>query len=1352
MNTGSHAWLARAKVAARLILVLLPCILGGCYVGAVGIVAGILALTDNGGGGGPAAPVRVRDMIVQAPSTPDEIHVELTLAGGRGGRLSARIEFRVLSWTSIDKQADGISHPATPLGQDSALDGIDPGKPVGFVWDARRDLEDESAEVLLVVTPAEAGADGESASRTLRAGNTPVTVQNVRLASQRERVEVIFDILDKEGDRASLVDVLGVGGGGEFGIPPAILDRRDFATSRTGERSSFGFKVTELDQVELSKPGFVGDITIRFFSSDYPCEAPTGAEGTFPFDNNDPPRLAVFPIPPEQWTSGIIPIHYTLEDEERNPATVAVTVDLGDGLGPRRASEFPSRLSDGTEDIQVTEEPRLFTFLWDALSQARGNENVTIAVLASDLEDGPQNVQTISLGFPALSRAGEIPAGRNPRAVIADDFDRDGFQDLLAANETSSTVTHMKGGEAGLAWSSEIRTGTGPAALAKGDFDGDGNLDAVTANSVGSSLTFLRGLGSQGFERVEPDIPAAQNPGPAMGSDLTRDGIDDLVVLHDLLLSRGKLSFSSGTGGGLSSPRTIDVGRNPAAFVLGDFKTDGFVDVVVANKGSDDLSFIEGTVDGPAPAAAVVPGAGDGPVALASGFFEGPQGPLGLVVAGENSGTLQYYRASPAGLVREERTIRLAEGLSAILAADFTGDLFFDVAVLDAESGEIQYLEGGPGGLSSDGSTFPAGTHPRALAAADFDGDGFHDLAVVNEGSANVTYFQGVTGGLQRKLELPAGDGPTAGTSGDFNGDGLADLAVANGLSGNVTYFEARAGGLAHVREMQVGSGPVAITSGDHDGDGFLDLAVANAGSDNVTYLRGGLAGPRRWGEIPTDGNPLFLASGHFNGDRYLDLAVANRSATVSYLSGGERGLTLEEIDIPIATLNSGAREPEAITSGRYRFREADPGFSDVAVGVPLYVSYLTGGGEGLNPPSNEIRITEGVLEFPSALETADFDGDGYMDVAISSKSHHRISLLRGGPRGLEVAPERISVGKFPIALRATDFDGDGLADLVAAGRDSSEVHFLKGSPGGLMGDPSPDPTGDRPVALEAADFDGDGLTDAAAANEASGSVTWLRGTASGLERARDIPAGPLPRALAARDFDGDGFPDLLVASSTRGLHSLRGGPRGPRPGGTLPTGEGPTAIASGDFDRDGFADLAVVNNLSSSVSYYRQNVLVPHPSAWADPGKPEDWPVTLLDPRSPPRYRLELPRGSLRAPAQICLVPAEVFRLPPSPGARFAVVTEAVTVLRESLELDAQAWLTLRLRGGDAALLEEVLQVADTEPRKLQVFRDDPAMGAAERVEAQGFEIVDFASGKGVAFPIRRFGTYVVGLERSRL
>jgi hypothetical protein len=191
---------------------------------------------------------------------------------------------------------------------------------------------------------------------------------------------------------------------------------------------------------------------------------------------------------------------------------------------------------------------------------------------------------------------------------------------------------------------------------------------------------------------------------------------------------------------------------------------------------------------------------------------------------------------------------------------------------------------------------------------------------------------------------------------------------------------------------------------------------------------------------------------------------------------------------------------------------------------------------------------------------SADFDGDGFSDLAIGAPTDSvqgqsaagAVNVLYGGPDGLRARRDQqftqASDGvtdvpeagdRFGATLAAGDFDGDGYADLAVgvpgeglpAGVGTGErlhigmVQILHGSPAGLEADGDAGWTQDRPgvkgmaeaedgfaSALAAGDFDGDRRDDLAVGTpldsvdgrRAAGAVNVLYGSSRGLRAVGD--------------------------------------------------------------------------------------------------------------------------------------------------------------------------------------------------------------------------------------------------------
>jgi hypothetical protein len=164
-----------------------------------------------------------------------------------------------------------------------------------------------------------------------------------------------------------------------------------------------------------------------------------------------------------------------------------------------------------------------------------------------------------------------------------------------------------------------------------------------------------------------------------------------------------------------------------------------------------------------------------------------------------------------------------------------------------------------------------------------------------------------------------------------------------------------------------------------------------------------------------------------------------------------------------------------------------------------------------------------------------------------------------------------------------------------------------------------------------------------------------------------------------------------------------------------------------------------------------------PHANRLYDPLAAADFPRPLLEPRNPPGYALELPPAPFAQPTQVCILRRVLIPLPQAKAAgrdrALRAVTPCVGVFREDTMILGTAVLTLRLFDHDPALVDAVCNAFRDAPERLRVFRRNTVTDAAEpvRLATDALQVLDFARGKGVAFPITRFGTYVVALEQDR-
>jgi hypothetical protein len=290
--------------------------------------------------------------------------------------------------------------------------------------------------------------------------------------------------------------------------------------------------------------------------------------------------------------------------------------------------------------------------------------------------------------------------------------------------------------------------------------------------------------------------------------------------------------------------------------------------------------------------------------------------------------------------------------------------------------------------------------------------------------------------------------------------------------------------------------------------------------------------------------------------------AAANFSETLSLVRSGRR-ILLRAQDSKPATFFVGDRVPislalfsSSLTSAQFLPNVSKSSFPRT--------DYATGNG-------------------PSALVSADFNGDGHADLAVANKTDNTVSILLGKGDGTFGAKKDFATGKSPVALAVGDFNGDGHPDLAVVNNADNTVSILLGKADGTFGPKKDFETGMGPVGIATAQFiTSSPHLDLAVVNQTDNSVSILLGDGTGaFSLNRDFPTGLAPSAVVAADLNGDPFPDLAITNETDNTVSFRSrSALGP-----FPTGRGPVALLASDLNSDGLQDLAVANKTDNTVS-----------------------------------------------------------------------------------------------------------------------------------------------------------------------
>jgi hypothetical protein len=195
------------------------------------------------------------------------------------------------------------------------------------------------------------------------------------------------------------------------------------------------------------------------------------------------------------------------------------------------------------------------------------------------------------------------------------------------------------------------------------------------------------------------------------------------------------------------------------------------------------------------------------------------------------------------------------------------------------------------------------------------------------------------------------------------------------------------------------------------------------------------------------DGSPSTLTvTGDFNGDGIADVAILStpNSAGESFLTVllGQRDGSFQQV----ASRPSVGHEPRALAVGDLN----RDGHLDLIVGdADGAVIELLGDGSGILIPNGVI----GKFGAVESIAVGDFNRDGMLDVAVSDSKSNSVSILLGSGDGQfrPIWAFRLPMQGKVYHLATADFNGDGIPDLAVSNQEDDTFDVMLGNGNGTF-------------------------------------------------------------------------------------------------------------------------------------------------------------------------------------------------------------------------------------------------------------------------------------------------------------
>ena len=281
--------------------------------------------------------------------------------------------------------------------------------------------------------------------------------------------------------------------------------------------------------------------------------------------------------------------------------------------------------------------------------------------------------------------------------------------------------------------------------VAVGHFNNDTQLDVVVANSGTNNIMVLCGNGNGHVSHQTTIDTSPSRPLYVAVGDFDNNGHSDIVFIGYGTHSIGiLLGFGYGT---FRAPLYLSTGYDsfPYSLALGDVNSDGQLDIVVANYGTDNISL----------------------------FF------------GYGNGTFGNQTTYTTGINSRPYSVALS---------DLNNNTHLDIAVVNSNTDEIKLFFDYENGFFHASALYSTGenSNPISIAIADFNNDNISDITILNNGTNSLLLYFGYE---NRTFKEPVSysTGPRSSPYcigvADFNSDHQLDVAIANQQNNNIKIF-----------------------------------------------------------------------------------------------------------------------------------------------------------------------------------------------------------------------------------------------------------------------------------------------------------------------------------------------------------------------------------------------------------------------------------------------------------------------------------------------------------------------------------------------------------------------------------
>ncbi|CAF3705816.1 unnamed protein product [Adineta steineri] len=730
------------------------------------------------------------------------------------------------------------------------------------------------------------------------------------------------------------------------------------------------------------------------------------------------------------------------------------------------------------------------------------------------------------------------------------DLNNDKQMDIITANVNGDNLSIFIGynyGEFYLISNYSTGNGSTPFWVTTADINNDNIQDIISANTGTNSIGIFLGFGNGTFNQmISYSLDENYSPYSIIVNDINNDNYFDMIILTEYVSGDGYIIILFGYNNlTFIKKYKYSTGENsfPFTMTLLDFNHDNYLDIAVANTGTNNIVIFFGFGNGIfTKQTSYSVGNSTMPYYIIATDFNNDN-ISDLVVSCLGNDEIVLFLGYKNGTFQLSKTYSTGFGSKpyGLTVADLDNNKQLEIIVSLWGSGDIAILSLYDAAIFSTEIVYSTDLTLKSssLSIADFNNDNLTDIIVANSATDDlIIYFASINNSYSKQIKYYIGKNfhPEYVLTCDINNDNNSDIISINTKNNTFSFIIGYGNETFNEKQFIYSTGdnskPIFALSNDLNNDNRSDLIIVNSATDNFGIFYNFNYTSFYNQQIYSNKNslkPTDIIIENFNNDKYPDIAVTfSGNDSLGIFFGSKYG-NLNNMSIYSTGNNS---QPNSLKTGDFN----NDGQLDIVVANWATNNIIILFGYNYGYFHNIKSYSTGNNSNPTYIDIADFNNDYQLDTVVVNKGSNNILILLGDKNGSfqNLISYSTGYGSKPESLAISDLNNDNNMDIIVANLYTHNIGIFFGYGNGKFHNMITYKT-EGPMAISIADLNNDYNKDIAIANYLGNNIAILFGSGNGnfsSIKTYSIGFGSLPKSILIHDFNNDQKLDLAITKS----------------------------------------------------------------------------------------------------------------------------------------------------------------------------------------------------------------------------